>query len=540
MDISTLLADPAAIQIQYFTSEPNSITLVVKVIQSQPCCPKCERPSSSLHSNYQRTVADLPWYGVAIKLLLHTRKFRCKNPLCSQKVFCERLPKVVAPYARKTVRLNAALTLLAFALGGEAGARTACRLNLKTSGDTLIRRIRQTPLPEVSTPKALGIDDWAKQKGQSYGTILVDLQQRRPIDLLPDRESQTLAAWLKAHPGIEVITRDRAGAYAEGARIGAPDAKQVADRWHLLKNAREALERLLHRNHKAIRQAYLRSHQPQTNVSVEEEASHPDSSDDADLSSSVEPKQAQQFHEERRALYELVKELQRQGLNINQIRLQLDRHHTTVARFFRADVYPEIVRSSGSKVEASFIEYLNQRWTEGCQNAAQLYRELRERGYRGSSVTIRRVTKRWRSSVPILVKAPPPKLPTPKALTWLLLKPGDQATQEERRLVEELLQQSEAIKQGYELIRDFWEMVRGRKAESFTTWLEAAGKSKLTELENFATGLKRDEMAVRAALSSEWSNGQSEGQINRLKFIKRQMFGRAKLDLLKARVLHPM
>lgn len=409
----------------------------------------------------------------------------------------------MAAYARKTLRLNSALRLLAFALGGEAGARAACGLGLRTSGDTLLRRIRQAHLPQAPRPKVVGVDDWAKRKGQSYGTILVDLEQHRPIDLLPDREANTLANWLKEHPGIEIITRDRAGAYADGARRGAPQAVQVADRWHLLKNISEVMEKLLHRNYTAVREAFRHS---QDAASAVPEPTLMSAADDACATAGgtsapvLLPHRSQLYHAERIKLYELVKEMQRQGLNINQIRLQINRHHSTVTRFFHADSYPLTARPRGSRLAAPFIDYLEQRWSEGCRNARRLFRELKEKGYRGSDVTIRRVTRQWRKPVPMLMKTPPLKLPSPRTLTWLLLKPVEKLKEEERRMVAALLQSSPAIKRGCELIEEFRGMIRGRKVEALTSWLESARQSNLVELENFATGIRRDETAVRATL----------------------------------------
>jgi transposase len=428
MEFTTLLADPAAINIRSFVSKPHSITIVVQAMQPQARCPKCQHPSSCLHSHYQRTVADLPWHGVTVKLQLQTRKFRCRNELCVQKVFCERLPKVVNAYARKTIRLNGALTVLAFALGGEAGARAACGLNLHVSGDTLLRRIRSAAITEVSNLKVLGVDDWAKRKGHSYGTILVDLEQHRPIDLLPDRESTTLAAWLTAHPGIEIISRDRSQAYALGIHEGAPHAFQIADRFHLLMNVREVLKKFLLRQSRQLRR------------------------------------------------------------------------QTMIVKL-----------KTKSVVEDDCYEQCRLRLLPHLQRSKQHQRRNR--------VVPRR------------------ELPSPDQAAWMLLRP-EKLNDEEKKVVDDLCQFLPEVRRAQELARDFFAIVKERKAEALRVWLIDALKSQIPEFINFANGIMQDLEAVKAALTYEWSQGQVEGQVNRLKLLKRQMYGRAKLDLLRARVLH--
>jgi transposase len=541
MDIATLLTDPAVIRLEYFVSEPEAITVVIKTIQAQPCCPTCNQPSISLHSNYQRSPADLPWHGVAIKLQLHSRKFRCLNQLCRQKIFCERLPKVVAVYARKTVRLNQALTLLAFALGGEAGARTACQLNLKISGDSLLRRIRRFALPLSPTPSVLGVDDFAFRHGHRYGTILVDLQQRQVIDLLPDREAATLATWLQAHSGVQVVTRDRSGAYAEGIRTGAPQAEQVADRWHLLKKLRETLERALQARQSSLQRAaeVIKQLQRCSSTVIEPGATT--------MLSSRNGKQSQHSRKRRLARYAKVQSLKQRGLSIRGIARSLKMSRMTVYRYLGSEGFPErrATKKRHSKLDSHLL-YLHRRWAEGCHNAGQLWREISAQGYGGKEAMVRRYVRRLRTRLHEFPENPKVRTqirtsfqaPCARQAAWWLLKEGKDLKEEEKQFVTELLARCPEIKAVKEQAEEFWGMVRGREETKFRAWMQSAKDGSSKEMKGFAEGLRRDQEAVEGALRSGWSNGQTEGQVNRLKFLKRQMYGRAKLDLLRARVLH--
>jgi len=225
--------------------------LLMRVTSNRACslCPLCSTPSHALHSYYRRKPADLPCAGRPIRLLLTVRKFFCRNVACSRKVFSERLPELLQPASRLTTRLREALQIIGFALNGEGGARLACRLGMPISATTLLRSLHLVPPPPIGKVRVVGLDDWARRRGQRYGTIIIDQERHVVIDLLAERSPQSVQKWLEAHPEIEIVSRDRGGTYVEGASLGAPQATQVADRWHILANLGDAVEEFLIRAH---------------------------------------------------------------------------------------------------------------------------------------------------------------------------------------------------------------------------------------------------------------------------------------------------
>jgi transposase len=393
MQVSTLAADPEAIRIISFISNTDSISVVAETSRTFGICPVCCLPSKSLHSNYLRQLSDLPWHGVAIRIYLNTRRFRCRNDLCRRKIFCERLPKVVASYGRKTVRLQELFGILAFVLGGEAGAKTARRMGLKVSGDTLLRRIRRTSILTDQPVKVLGVDDFAFRRGERYGTILVDLEKRKPIDLLPDREAATLAEWLRKHPEIEVISRDRAGCYAVGAKAGAPQAVQVADRFHLLKNLLDGFERFLSRQHQVIAGVFQKVF-PSTGRNAKETKPLPSAAKTLE----IEQKAARTAIREKR--FQTVRQLHREGMPILAIARRLKMSRNTVKRFLSIKSalqrQPNCPRFSPIQ---QFLPYLQKRWTkEGERSSRALWKEIKTQGYPGAEGTLRHFLQKWREA----------------------------------------------------------------------------------------------------------------------------------------------
>lgn len=532
-----LLPDPSCLQLESYAADKQHITMVVKTTPAAASCPTCRQPSRRIHSRYQRTLADLPWQGMQVRLQLHSRKFFCWELGCPVTIFTERFPAVAAPYGRRTGRLSQLMLQLGLALGGAGGARLAWRLGLKVSRDTLLRQVRSAPERDLPRPRILGVDEWAWKRGRRYGTLLCDLERRRVVDLLPDRDAESLARWLQQHPGVEVISRDRAAAYAEGARRGAPQAVQVADRWHLLRNLREALQRVVEREPAALRRA------AETVASAQADSVLLAAGGDrpAAVEAPQQPTRAEQVQQQRRhrrlARYREAEKLRQQGFSQVAIACKLGLNPRTLRRWWRVGHFPERCHSPQKRrLLDGFVPYLQQRWASGCHNALQLWREIRQQGFTGSAGLVRLWAAPRRAGTP--AKLPPTKqtsiVPTPRQMTWWLLgEPADLEPQQ-RCLLEAFERWSPAVKIASERARAFCRLLRQRDSEALSGWFEQVEG---TELSGFAAGLRRDEAAVRAALRLPWSNGPVEGQVHRLKLVKRQMYGRANFDLLRTRVL---
>jgi transposase len=541
--MKTLLANPAVLSLEKIVTRTETIVMVVITHRRHADCPKCGQLSTRIHSRYQRYVTDLPWEEIAVKLELHTRKFFCNNDACRQRIFCERLPEVVVPYGRQTIRFNKSLTAVGFALGGRAGERLVSGLSLPSSTRTLLRRVHSHAVGKVESVRILGVDDFAFRKGQRYGTILVDLEQHRVIDLLPDREGATLEGWLKSHTEVEFISRDRALAYAEGATKGAPQAVQIADRFHLLKNLVESFEKLVQSRSSILREAAVGvSPRRQTEMMLLAEGLLEALPERRPRKPPTPSPHREQKRAGRVARYEECRRLKQLGLSNREIARRTGLCRETVRKFLCAETFPErVTYPPRSQTTEPYAEYLKKRLQEGCRNATQLYREIKVQGYRGGSATVRRLLRSWKHQLPVgyqrLETLPDFDPPAPRQAVWWMMKP-EELEPDQKEYVGELQSLSPEISSGLKLVKEFQALLASKQANKFDDWRLSVEKSGLKELQSFSKGLMKDEAAVRAAMTYDWSNGQVEGSVNRLKMIKRMMFGRASFALLRARVLH--
>jgi transposase len=495
-------------------------------------CPQCGTAGSRVHSRYQRTIADVAFGGRNVVLKLLVRKWICPEASCSRHLFAERFPEVVQRYARMTDRLIKALQSAGVITNGADAAQIAESFGVPTTAKTIIRRVLQLPLPSEGEVAKVGIDEWAWKKGQCYGTILVDLEKRRVVQLLAERSVETSKAWLRTHPEIDLVSRDRGKLFREAATEGAPQAKQVVDRFHLQKNFAEALEKFFRKQERALKKAMQRS--TGKTRSAERTA--------------VPEKVAQERrarHRQRVSIHKRIWKLYRQGYHKEQIAQLVGVSSRRVYRALAQETPPPPRRRSrSSSIVDPYLTYLTARWNQGCHNIARLYEEIVAQGYTGTQRTLQLRLRPFRQKGARPVSKQTviwDKPPSSRGIALMIVRPEQSRTREQTAYLDQLIQSNETIAVVFKLAQDFGRLLRKREGQvRLEQWKATVRVSGIAELIAFVDGLADDAEAVANGCSLTWSNGTVEGFINKVKWIKRSSYGQAGFPLLQRRVLlHP-
>ncbi len=535
-DARTILPDTQVLKLLYVCASGQSVTLAARTTSAEACCPVCGMLSRRVHSRYVRTLADLPWQGIPVRIRLHIRRFFCDEVSCERAIFTERLSGVVSHYARRTERLEELLTHVSFALGGEAGARLLDELGVVVSGDTLLEHIRRTNLGESRTPRILSVDDFSFRRGRSWGTVLVDLERHQLVDILPDRSSETFASWLTQHTGVEVVSRDRSGEYADAVKKAAPEAIQVADRFHLIKNLGHVVLRMFQRRSESLQ--FIPSPGPPrlqlTRLRLDREASR------------------QQTRAQMRSLFRSIQALRRAGMNKSAIARTLGVHRHTVQKYSALEGAPQRKpRVHNTSALAPYEDYILKRFVDGCRNATRIHKEISEQGYPGAYKNVWRIVQYLKKCEREGMSLPdsPPGLSASQAKGILITRP-DKRTKQEKLTIERMKMGDHYVGKCCCLFEGFARLFRerddyvndeaghNRARAALRRWMEEAKESEIPELKAFAAKLLQDMEAVVAAMIMPYSQGQTEGQVNKLKLVKRSMYGRGKFDLMRQRVLY--
>jgi transposase len=517
----------ADLQVDKVEESAGGVLITARSRAAEAACHRCGELSARIHSRYRRLLGDVAAGGRAVAIDLQVRRFFCGNPDCGLRTFAEQVPAVALRYQRRTPLLRSLLEAVALALAGRAGARLARVLGVAVSRVTLIRLIRVLPDPVMGQVTVLGVDDFAKRRGHSYATILIDMDTHRPIDVLEDRQAETLARWLREHPGVQVICRDRAGAYAEGSREGAPDAIQVADRFHLWQNLCDAVEKTV-----ISCRADLRDPIPEPGGP---EPAGPGGDVPAETTGPAagHGRLATRSRERHAAIHDLLA----QGRNYTQVSEMLGLTRHTVRKFARAATAEQVITGPSPRSSRldRFAPYLQQRWEQGCTDAARLFTEIQAQGYSGSKRSARRYLQPLRAALTAPVLPLPP--PSVREVTRWITSHPDHLTDNEKARISQVKDRSTQLSKAAGHVTAFAEMMTGRHGDRLPGWITAVDLDDLPHLHSFTSGIRRDQAAVTNGLTLEHSSGAVEGNVCRIKALKRQMFGRANLDLLRKRIL---
>jgi transposase len=521
VDLGVLLPHLAGVIVEEVAVAAGLMLVTARARAVAAACPKCGSASGRVHSRYSRRLADAAIGGRRVEIRLAVRRFFCPAPGCERRIFAEQVEGLTSRYARKTPLLTATLASIAVALAGRAASRLAAGLTAPACRQVMLKLVMAVPDPEAPPPRVLGVDDFAIRRGQHYGTLLIDIETGAPLDLIEGRDAQPLADWLAAHPGVEVICRDRASAYADGARTGAPDAVQVADRFHLWQNLAKAVEKCVAAHRACLAEPAL--------TAAEGDAAPP--------AEAAQPEPSGKFAERARRKHELVHALRAEGRGLREIARHLGWGLHTVQRYDRAATWQELAESRWPAERPSkldpFKPYLDQHAGGGHGSFTRLFNEIKALGYDGSYPVVRNYLDKHR-----LAKAPLPQVPPTvrEVANWLTRRP-DSLTEDEQPRLKAILGRCPELQAASDQVRSFAAMITGLTGQDLPQWIAAARDAGLPGIASFAKGLEHDIDAVTNGLTMSWSSGPVEGRVNHIKMVKRQMFGRAGLPLLRKRVL---
>jgi transposase len=537
---------PEGMKVSHVAADSDVLTIYAESADVCPRCPDCGRGTERAHSRYQRKVADLPWRGIAVEIRIFARRFFCDEPSCERRIFCERLPDVAAR-ARKTNRLEEGLLAIVLELGGRAGARLAEELGLLAGRDALLDRVKSVVHPENAEHlKIVGIDDFGFKRGNAAGTIMVDLERHEVVDLVRGHSTELIAKWLRQRPNLEVVARDRSNVCREGIDAGAPEAQQIADRWHLLKNLTQVVEDFLLTKRPVLKKATM----PEK-TSEDGKEHHVPSAEVPDQRpyESVEGP-ARKRHERLVEQWKEIRRLHLAGAKVKDIAEWTGYSRRTVYRYRElAEPPPRRIYKKRKSVLDPWMPYLIGRWNEGCHSTKKLYHEIREQGYAHSIDTVNRLTSNLRYTEEQGKKLRTPRSPkakknsiaglspTAKNVAALFMRREEKLDKEQKEYLDRLCASDEALADAHRLVHEFAGMVRSLDGEKLGDWLTKAASSEAKVMRKCAAGLEKDLLAVKAGLTESWSTGPVEGFIHKVKLIKRQGYGRANFDLLRARVL---
>lgn len=499
-----------------YRRETDGLALTCERVTRTALCPVCGTVARRVHSRYKRTVRDLSIQKVQIILYLYVRKFYCDHRECQRRIFTERLPQVTSPHGRFTFGLRQFLGQLGREHGGASGAKSAAHSGIRVTERSILRFMHTLALAPISAPRIIGLDDWAWKRGQRYGAIVVDLERSKPIALLADRSQPTVARWLRDHPTIQIVARDRGKEFTAAITEALPKAVHVADRWHLAKNLTERLDKVVSARWKQLTKAGDEA----------ENSSEPASSPALTPRQSPGEARYQQMLALRQAGHSTASIARRLGVVPRTIQYWLEHKHGP---------YTQPRKPRSSSLDKS-MRYLQERWEAGEHNGSVLWQALKNQGYKGSMRTVYRHVEKLREQSVSLPPSPLDGATPAKIIGWILARPGtlDQQTQEQ---LEQICQMDHQLALARELTYGFLNLIRHQSTEDLEAWLKKARTSGIRQFLSFASSIEQDKAAVLAGLTLPYSTGPVEGQINRLKLIKREAYGRAGLSYLQHRFL---